>query len=72
MLLCNAPIGKSYQICVINLPGTLINKLESRGITEQARIELLHRDRADCAVIRCRAGRFALGSYYTRHIELKR
>ena len=72
MLLCDAPVGKDYVICNIKVPPELLKKLECRGITRRARVELLHRDRALCTVIRCRSGRFALGSYYARRIELER
>ena len=68
MLLCKTIPGKTYQIKQMDLPDPCLTQLHARGINCNTKIRILDARRTGNVVLLCSGGRFALGSYYTRHI----
>ena len=71
MLLSQTSPGQSYRIESMNLPSTLLSHLQARGITLDARLQVLDVRITGNVVILCRASRFALGSFYTQRIQVR-
>lgn len=71
MRLIEGEIQRSYVVQDIQLPLQTRRRLESLGMTEGMRVEMLNKKKRGAVIIRMRGTRFAIGRQIAGQIQVK-
>ncbi len=71
MKLIKAIIGNSYEVLSINTVSETERRLETLGMTEGSKLDVLGKKRNGTVIIKSRGTRFALGGKIAEGIEIR-
>lgn len=71
MKLREGEIGKTYEVCSVDVEEAITRRLEALGVNEKTPVKVLNKKRSGTMIIKVRGTRLALGCRITDGIRVK-